>query len=247
MNPVEIADPDAVDENEHQEFAQHVGLPAVPERPEPVGDPGENGRDARADEARFGFAVRHRAVHQVVRQSVVNDEGHTADGTEFGYLAPKQRGEPPDTICKCVNHDPPWPYGYCGPHGQRPILARLNCGPQRCVRCPRHLRPDYAEIRASVAPESRDTGALFCRLAHVTFPVIGVVGGGQLARMMAPAATALGFELRVLAEAEDVSAVSAVPNVAGGRLQGSPDPPRLRGGPGRHDVRPRARAHGPPA
>jgi 5-(carboxyamino)imidazole ribonucleotide synthase len=54
------------------------------------------------------------------------------------------------------------------------------------------------------------TGALFCRLALVTFPVIGVVGGGQLARMMAPAATALGFELRVLAEAEDVSAVSAV-------------------------------------
>ena len=44
----------------------------------------------------------------------------------------------------------------------------------------------------------------------MTFPVIGVVGGGQLARMMAPAATALGFELRVLVEAEDVSAVSAV-------------------------------------
>nr|WP_208096583.1 5-(carboxyamino)imidazole ribonucleotide synthase [Paenarthrobacter sp. MSM-2-10-13] len=44
----------------------------------------------------------------------------------------------------------------------------------------------------------------------VTFPVIGVVGGGQLARMMAPPATALGFELRVLAEGEDVSAVAAV-------------------------------------
>ncbi|MDQ0634874.1 5-(carboxyamino)imidazole ribonucleotide synthase [Arthrobacter pascens] len=44
----------------------------------------------------------------------------------------------------------------------------------------------------------------------MTFPVIGVVGGGQLARMMAPAATALGFEFRVLAEGEDVSAVSAV-------------------------------------
>ena len=55
------------------------------------------------------------------------------------------------------------------------------------------------------------TPLLFCRLALVTFPVIGVVGGGQLARMMAPAATALGFELRVLAEGEDVSAVSAVP------------------------------------
>lgn len=44
----------------------------------------------------------------------------------------------------------------------------------------------------------------------VTGPVIGVIGGGQLARMMAPAATNLGFELRVLAEAPDVSAVAAV-------------------------------------
>ncbi|MFE4196289.1 5-(carboxyamino)imidazole ribonucleotide synthase [Paenarthrobacter sp. NPDC056912] len=44
----------------------------------------------------------------------------------------------------------------------------------------------------------------------MTFPVIGVVGGGQLARMMAPPATALGIELRVLAEGEDVSAVAAV-------------------------------------
>ncbi|MEO3939641.1 5-(carboxyamino)imidazole ribonucleotide synthase [Paenarthrobacter nicotinovorans] len=44
----------------------------------------------------------------------------------------------------------------------------------------------------------------------MTFPVIGVVGGGQLARMMAPPATALGFELRVLAEGVDVSAVAAV-------------------------------------
>lgn len=46
----------------------------------------------------------------------------------------------------------------------------------------------------------------------VTFPVIGVVGGGQLARMMAPAAVALGFELRVLAEGPDVCAVPAVSN-----------------------------------
>ncbi len=44
----------------------------------------------------------------------------------------------------------------------------------------------------------------------VNFPVIGVVGGGQLARMMAPEATNLGFHLRVLAEAADVSAVAAV-------------------------------------
>ncbi len=37
-----------------------------------------------------------------------------------------------------------------------------------------------------------------------------MVGGGQLARMMAPAAVALGFELRVLAESPEVSAVSVV-------------------------------------
>ncbi|MHA7271497.1 5-(carboxyamino)imidazole ribonucleotide synthase [Arthrobacter sp. HLT1-20] len=44
----------------------------------------------------------------------------------------------------------------------------------------------------------------------MTFPVIGVVGGGQLARMMAPPAVALGFELRVLAESPEVCAVPVV-------------------------------------
>ncbi|MFJ6003440.1 5-(carboxyamino)imidazole ribonucleotide synthase [Arthrobacter sp. NPDC092385] len=44
----------------------------------------------------------------------------------------------------------------------------------------------------------------------VTFPVIGVVGGGQLARMMAGPAVELGLELHVLAEGPDVSAVAAV-------------------------------------
>ena len=36
--------------------------------------------------------------------------------------------------------------------------------------------------------------------------VVGVIGGGQLARMMIPAAVGLGIELRVLAEAPDASA-----------------------------------------
>ncbi len=40
--------------------------------------------------------------------------------------------------------------------------------------------------------------------------MIGVVGGGQLARMMVPAAVELGLELRVLAEGPEVSAVAAV-------------------------------------
>ncbi len=39
--------------------------------------------------------------------------------------------------------------------------------------------------------------------------VIGVIGGGQLARMMMPPAVALGWELRVLAEAEGSSAALA--------------------------------------
>ncbi|MFJ3957643.1 5-(carboxyamino)imidazole ribonucleotide synthase [Arthrobacter sp. NPDC090010] len=44
----------------------------------------------------------------------------------------------------------------------------------------------------------------------MTFPVVGVIGGGQLARMMAPEAVELGIELRVLAEGPEVSAVAAV-------------------------------------
>ncbi|MBT0994580.1 5-(carboxyamino)imidazole ribonucleotide synthase [Cellulomonas sp. DKR-3] len=41
-------------------------------------------------------------------------------------------------------------------------------------------------------------------------PVVAVVGGGQLARMMAPAATALGVHLRVLVEGPAVSAAQVV-------------------------------------
>lgn len=44
----------------------------------------------------------------------------------------------------------------------------------------------------------------------VTGPVVGVIGGGQLARMMAPAATNLGLDLHVLAETPTVGAVAAV-------------------------------------
>lgn len=40
-------------------------------------------------------------------------------------------------------------------------------------------------------------------------PTVGVIGGGQLARMMQPAAINLGITLRVFAEAEDSSAHQA--------------------------------------
>ncbi|WP_089803308.1 5-(carboxyamino)imidazole ribonucleotide synthase [Cellulomonas sp. KH9] len=46
----------------------------------------------------------------------------------------------------------------------------------------------------------------------MTPPTVAVVGGGQLARMMAGPATALGLHLRVLAEGPDVSAAQAVPD-----------------------------------
>jgi 5-(carboxyamino)imidazole ribonucleotide synthase len=47
-------------------------------------------------------------------------------------------------------------------------------------------------------------------------PVVGIVGGGQLARMTAQAAVALGVPLRLLAEGENVSAAQVVPDTVVG-------------------------------
>ncbi|RKS71494.1 5-(carboxyamino)imidazole ribonucleotide synthase [Motilibacter peucedani] len=44
------------------------------------------------------------------------------------------------------------------------------------------------------------------------FPTVGIVGAGQLARMTAPAAAALGVRLRVLAGSRDESAAQVVPD-----------------------------------
>lgn len=49
------------------------------------------------------------------------------------------------------------------------------------------------------------------------FPVVGMVGGGQLARMTHPAAIALGVHLRVLAAAPEESAAQVVGDVRIGR------------------------------
>src|SRR3982750_4883910 len=43
-------------------------------------------------------------------------------------------------------------------------------------------------------------------------PTVAVVGGGQLARMLAEPAAALGIPLRLLAEAEGVSAAQVIPD-----------------------------------
>ncbi|MEI2766019.1 MAG: 5-(carboxyamino)imidazole ribonucleotide synthase [Dermatophilaceae bacterium] len=50
------------------------------------------------------------------------------------------------------------------------------------------------------------------RRAPGGFPVVGVVGGGQLARMLQPPAIALGVQLSVLAESADASAALVVPS-----------------------------------
>jgi len=42
----------------------------------------------------------------------------------------------------------------------------------------------------------------------MTSPIVAVIGGGQLARMMTPAATALGITLRVLVESDEASAAA---------------------------------------
>jgi 5-(carboxyamino)imidazole ribonucleotide synthase len=54
---------------------------------------------------------------------------------------------------------------------------------------------------------------LAVRLLAVETPVIGVVGAGQLARMMQPAAIALGVPIRLLAEAADASAAQVIADV----------------------------------
>ena len=44
------------------------------------------------------------------------------------------------------------------------------------------------------------------------FPVVGVVGGGQLARMMQQPAVALGVRLRLLADSAEDSAAQVIPD-----------------------------------
>ncbi|MFW2513107.1 5-(carboxyamino)imidazole ribonucleotide synthase [Demequina sp. SO4-13] len=66
-------------------------------------------------------------------------------------------------------------------------------------------------------------------------PIVAVVGGGQLARMMAPAATALGITLRVLVESEQASAAGAAHETVVG-LPTDPDAVRRLLGAPRPDV-----------
>lgn len=53
-------------------------------------------------------------------------------------------------------------------------------------------------------------------MVYVTFPRVGVIGGGQLARMLAPAAEALGIRFSVLAETADAPATQVINEVSVG-------------------------------
>lgn len=73
------------------------------------------------------------------------------------------------------------------------------------------------------------------RSRTMTF-VVAVVGGGQLARMMTPAATALGVDLRVLVEGPAASAARVVVDAPVGLPRSAEDVLRLVAGPPRADV-----------
>ena len=72
---------------------------------------------------------------------------------------------------------------------------------------------------------------------------MGIIGGGQLARMMHAASIGLGINVRLLAEAPDTSAATVVHDVTVGDYT---DPVTVRSFAGRlrcGDLRPRACAH----
>lgn len=62
-------------------------------------------------------------------------------------------------------------------------------------------------------------------MTRPTGPVVGIVGGGQLARMLAEAATPMGIHVRVLAAPGDEGAAEVVPDV---QLGAPDDPDALR-------------------
>ena len=134
----------------------------------------------------------------------------------------------------------------------------LNTPPFRRIyrRVQRHLagahaavteRQPFARGNRGDRGESSRAGAPADTVPAVTVGVVGMVGGGQLARMTAQAAIALGVRLRVLA------ALAGRIRSAGGRRRDDRRPrragraARLRGRVRRADLRPRARPDRAPA
>src|SRR5690606_18472378 len=187
-----------VDHDERGELAAARGRASRGEGPVPVAHPGDERRDRdRQDLGREGLVPEDlaRAEAQQVEQPEVDDVGDRADGPELRELAhPREhalaarrgcRGglRPPVQVARHPARLPgvPWPH----PGGRRDAVVRRAGG-------------------------ARASGGQALGWVHVAAPVIAVVGGGQLARMMAPAAGELGVHLRVLVEAPDSSAAQVV-------------------------------------
>ena len=103
--------------------------------------------------------------------------------------------------------------------------GRPAYGPDRDrERRPCPTRPFGRPTDESLDPGTPRSGRL-ASVCAVEAPVVGVVGAGQLARMMQPAAIALGVPLRLLAEADGMSAAQVIADTQVGDY---PDYPTLR-------------------
>eukprot|EP01037_Dinobryon_pediforme_P001249 gene1248-1264_t len=72
------------------------------------------------------------------------------------------------------------------------------------------LSPKYRALSATIGEQST-----FARLCIVSFPTVGVIGAGQLARMMVPPAVDLGISLSLFAGASTESGAQVAPHVVG--------------------------------
>lgn len=60
-----------------------------------------------------------------------------------------------------------------------------------------------------------ETCFIFAKLIRVSFPIVGVIGAGQLARMMVPPAVDLGISLSLFAGASTESGTQVATYVVG--------------------------------
>ncbi len=72
--------------------------------------------------------------------------------------------------------------------------------------------PGAAQVSGEQSPETPGWSAWQPVRAPGGFPVVGVIGGGQLARMLQAPAVALGVQLSVLAQAPDAAAALVIPS-----------------------------------
>src|SRR5919107_59295 len=104
------------------------------------------------------------------------------------------------------------PGGAQAPRGPAVVPLWSGCGPAAA-----RPRLGWSPVSRPTAPADRhDQLASPAQRPPGGFPLVGVVGAGQLARMMHAPATALGIGLRVLSEAPDASAALVIPQAPPG-------------------------------